>query len=193
MATDDTPPDTPQDEQGPLPRTREAVDWWLTLRVLYRRVAQEIAAALDHGAVLDVGTGPGRLPIELATLAPGLHVTGVDLSPGMVNVARGHASKRRLQDRATFLTGNAAALPVPDASFDLVVSTLSVHHWDDQAAGLRELHRAMRPSGVTWVFDMYSPGIQQAFEELIAFSPFTTYTMSRVKYGRWALLKIAMT
>ena len=168
----------------------------ITLGGMYRRVAREIASAIDSGVVLDVGTGPGRLPLELAPLAPALAITGVDLSPEMIDLAQRKARKRGLDSTISFLSGDATALPVPDASFDLVVSTLSVHHWHDQAQGLAELHRAMRPGGVTWVYDIYSDGIQQAFEELIGFSPFRAYQMSQVKFSRWmpghGLLKIEM-
>ena len=143
----------------------------LTLGTIYRRVALEIAGVIEGGAVLDVGTGPGRLPLELARLAPALAVTGIDLSPAMIDLARGQARKGGMESGVAFLTGDATALPVPDASFDMVVATLSLHHWHDQPKGLAELHRAMKPGGVSWVYDIYSDGIQQAFEELIGSSP----------------------
>ena len=168
----------------------------LTLDSMYLRVAQEIASSIDSGTVLDVGTGPGRLPLELARLAPALAITGVDLSPAMIDLARRKIYKWGMESRVAFLPGDAAALPVPDASFDMVVTTLSVHHWHDQRKGIAELHRAMKPGGATWVYDMYSEGIQQAFEELIGSSPFREYEMSRVNYSRWlpghGLLKIEL-
>src|SRR5262245_49495058 len=58
------------------------------LRVVYRRVAADIATvAPQGGAVLDVGTGPGVLLVELAALRPDLRLTGVDLSADMVSAA----------------------------------------------------------------------------------------------------------
>jgi ubiquinone/menaquinone biosynthesis C-methylase UbiE len=168
----------------------------LTLSAMYRRVAQEIAWVISNGAVLDVGTGPGRLPLELARLSPALAVTGVDLSSEMIELARRKARKADMESRVAFIPGDATALPVPDASFDMVVVTLSLHHWHDQPKGMAELHRAMKPGGVTWVYDLYSDGIRQAFEELIGWSPFLEYEMSQVNYSRWmpnhGLLKIEL-
>jgi ubiquinone/menaquinone biosynthesis C-methylase UbiE len=49
---------------------------------------------------------------------------------------------------------DVAALPFPDATFDLVVSTLSQHHWADPAAGLNEILRVLRPDAQTWIYDI---------------------------------------
>jgi ubiquinone/menaquinone biosynthesis C-methylase UbiE len=53
----------------------------------------------------------------------------------------------------SFLVGDAAALAFPDGSFDLVVSTLSMHHWADPAAGLAEIGRVLRPGGRALIWD----------------------------------------
>ena len=168
----------------------------VTLGTMYRRVAREIAAFMRNGAVLDVGTGPGRLPLELARLVPALAITGVDLSTAMIDIARRKARNMDMESRVDFLPGDATALPVPDASFDMVVVTLSLHHWHDQPKGMAELHRAMKPGGVAWVYDVNSPGIKQAFEELIGSSPFGEYDMSEVSYSQWmpghGLLKVEL-
>ena len=158
-----------------------------TLGSMYRDVAKEIAGSIDSGAVLDVGTGSGSLPLELVQLSHTLVVTGIDLSQGMIALARRKARKERMESKVAFLLGDATALPVAYGSFDMVVTTLSVHHWSDQRKGIMELHRVMKPGGVTWVYDMYSDGILQAFEELIGLSPFREYVMSRVKYSKWGL------
>ena len=168
----------------------------LTLGSMYRDVAKEIAGYIDSGAVLDVGTGPGFLPLELARVSNTLVVTGIDLSQEMIELARRKARNECIESKVAFLLGDATALPVPYDSFDMVVTTLSVHHWSDQRKGITELHRVMKPGGVTWVYDMYSDGILQAFEELIGLSPFREYEMSRVKYSKWGpgdgLLKIEL-
>src|SRR6266511_3880645 len=100
---------------------------------LYERVAADVAAAgLPDGArVLDVGTGPGRVPLAIARALPGLRVDGLD-------------------DAVRFTVGDVADLPYADATFDLVVSTMSQHHWADAAAGLRELRRVLRPGAQVW-------------------------------------------
>jgi SAM-dependent methyltransferase len=112
---------------------------------------------LPGGRVLEVGCGPGRLAVPLAR--HGLVVTGLDLDPAMVERARINAeSALGVDRRPSFVVGDAASLAFPDASFDLVVSTMSVHHWEDPAAGLREIARVLLPGGRALVWDL-RPGV----------------------------------
>jgi SAM-dependent methyltransferase len=120
------------------------------------RVAADVAAAAPDGArVLEVGCGPGHLSIRLAR-QHGLEVTGLDLDPAMIARARANADRSRDGDerRPSFLVGDVAALAFPDGSFDLVVSTLSLHHWADPTAGLAEIGRVLRPGGRALVWDL---------------------------------------
>lgn len=119
-------------------------------RRMYRRFAADIAGAAPEGAaVLDVGTGPGVLLVELARRRPDLRLTGVDLSPDMVA-----AAERNLGGYpATVRVGDVTDLPFPDRSFDLVVSSLSLHHWDDPEAAVPQLARVLRPGGRLSIYD----------------------------------------
>jgi ubiquinone/menaquinone biosynthesis C-methylase UbiE len=104
--------------------------------------------------VLDVGCGPGRLSILLAR-RHALGVTGLDLDPAMIERARRNADRAEDGEgrRPSFLVGDVASLAFPDGSFDLVVSTLSMYHWADPAAGLAEIGRVLRPGGRALVWD----------------------------------------
>jgi SAM-dependent methyltransferase len=126
------------------------------LHGLYARVAADVAAAgLHDGArVLDVGTGPGRVPLAIAQALPGLRVEGLDLSAEMIASARRNATDAGLDDKVRFTVGDVADLPHPDDTFDLIVSTMSQHHWPDAVAGLRELRRVVRPGGQIWIYDL---------------------------------------
>ncbi|MGH3738257.1 MAG: class I SAM-dependent methyltransferase [Micromonosporaceae bacterium] len=125
-------------------------------RRLHARVVDDVVAVGLPGdaRVLDVGTGPGRVPLAIAERAAGVHVEGIDLSEEMIAYARGLAADAGVPDRVSFAVEDVAALSYPDDSFDLVVSTLSQHHWADRAAGVRELLRVTRPTGQIRIYDI---------------------------------------
>lgn len=123
---------------------------------LFQPIADDAAAFAVPGArVLEVGCGPGHLATRLAS-EHDLDVTGLDLDPAMIERARAVAARSASAGRrtATFIVGDVAALPFPDASFHLVVSTFSMHHWADPVAGLAEINRVLRPDGRALVWDL---------------------------------------
>jgi ubiquinone/menaquinone biosynthesis C-methylase UbiE len=105
----------------------------------------------EPGSVLDVGCGTGKLLRRAHTSWPQAQLIGVDPAEGMIEMAK------RLTPNATFFPGMAEALPLEDASVDLVLSTASFHHWQDQAAGLREIARVLRPGGSFILVDVSFP------------------------------------
>jgi SAM-dependent methyltransferase len=133
----------------------------LLLGRFFGRIAADVAAVAPTGArVLEVGCGPGHLSLRLAG-HHGLEVTGLDLDPAMIARARANADRpaNSNQHRPTLLVGNVAALAFPDESFDLVVSTLSMHHWADPTAGLAEIGRILRPDARALIWD-FRPGVR---------------------------------
>jgi SAM-dependent methyltransferase len=133
----------------------------LVLGPFFARIAADAAAVTPNDArVLEVGCGPGRLSIRLAG-QHGLDVTGLDLDPAMIQRARANADRRGNSQarRPSFLVGDVASLAFPDGSFDLVVSTLSMHHWADPMASLAEIGRVLRPGGRALVWD-FRPGVR---------------------------------
>lgn len=124
------------------------------MRLLRRLVAQRAAELCPTGRAVDLGCGPGHLAVRLAQAAPGLKVIGVDLAPGMLAAGEERAVRAGIGDRVTFRRGDAADIPLPDGSVDLVVSTLSLHHWLDPVVVLNEVARVLRPGGSYLIVDL---------------------------------------
>jgi ubiquinone/menaquinone biosynthesis C-methylase UbiE len=119
---------------------------------VHRAVLDLVASQIQPQILLDVGCGTGRLLRSAAQRWPAAELIGVDPSPGMVAVAR------RLTQRATFYNGSAEQLPLPDASVHVALSTMSFHHWQDQAAGVREVARVLHPGGYFFLADVSALG-----------------------------------
>jgi SAM-dependent methyltransferase len=90
-------------------------------------------------ATLDLGCGEGRAGAALRER--GHRLTGIDLAPTMVRFARETGAYERV------LHADAAALPLPDGGFDLVVAFMSLQDMDDAAGALRETWRVLEPGG----------------------------------------------
>jgi ubiquinone/menaquinone biosynthesis C-methylase UbiE len=118
-----------------------------------QRMLLEVAVAerADAGAILDVGCGTGRLLRATRALFPNARLEGVDPAAEMVKQAQAES-----QSGITFRQAFAEDLPFGDREFDLVFSTMTLHHWADQARGIREVARVMTADG-RWLLADFVP------------------------------------
>ncbi len=125
---------------------------------MHREIAERTATLAVLGVraperVLDVGCGTGYLLRCLSQRLPSAQaLVGLDPALPMVEVAQ----RRREDPRTTFSVGAAEQLPFPGGWFDLVISTTSFDHWNDQARGLAECARVLRPGGTLVLCDLFS-------------------------------------
>jgi SAM-dependent methyltransferase len=131
---------------------RSYAGWTRLLSGFYGRVAADAGATLGdrEATVIDIGSGPGDLLLALRAIAPTVRLTGVEPSEEMRKIA----TERGL----TVVDGRAEALPFANASVDLVLSTLSSHHWEDPAAAVGEIRRVLRPGGEARIYDLRFAG-----------------------------------
>jgi ubiquinone/menaquinone biosynthesis C-methylase UbiE len=117
----------------------------------YRRLAREVVkmGVPPGGKVLDVGTGPGFVAIEIARLlrGSGCQVVGLDLSQAMLTVAVQNERREGLTGMLTWREGDAKAMPFEDGEFDFVVSSGSLHHWEDPLRVFDEVARVLKEDG----------------------------------------------
>jgi arsenite methyltransferase len=96
--------------------------------------------------LLDVGSGDGAT-VRLAAREYGCPATGVEYGAGAVEDARARAAELGLGDRVEFVPGDADALPLGDATFDVVISECSLCTFVDKSRAAREMRRVLRPGG----------------------------------------------
>ena len=137
------------------------------------------SSATDGGgnavpSVLDLGTGTGALLVAAAQRWPGLRYAGLDASPGMVARAVTRASAARLPGdgpAVRWMTGDAASIPLPDASVRLVMSSFVLQLVPERRAVLDEIRRVLEPGGsigfVTWIADDTLTEADDAFDEAV--------------------------
>lgn len=110
-------------------------------------------------SVLDVACGPGLMACEFAKVAR--HVTGIDLTPAMIEQARTLQRSHGLTN-LTWHVGDVLPLPFPTASFSLVFTRYSFHHLLDPKAVLAEMVRVCRSGGRVVVVDVFTSSPEQA-------------------------------
>jgi ubiquinone/menaquinone biosynthesis C-methylase UbiE len=117
----------------------------------FQALASRIAARLPAGAeVLEVAPGPGFLSIEMARR--GLRVRAVDISKTFIDIARNNAAAEGVAAR--FELGNAAALPIEDASVDFAVCRAAFKNFTEPVKALAEMRRVLRPGAMALLIDM---------------------------------------
>ena len=109
------------------------------------------------GTALDVGTGPGQIPITLAQECPGLFIHGIDLSDMFLMLAARTAMETGVAGRTNFQRGDARHIPFGEDTFDLVVCNSVLHHFEDPVAALNEMDRVVKPGGALLVRDLRRP------------------------------------
>lgn len=122
-------------------------------RRVYPRLAAQVAGLLggrDEGAtVVDIGTGPGLLLVELRRTLPRARLVGVDPSKDMLALARRVAEDAGGEGQPAFeaVEGSGESIPLDDASADVVVCRNVLHEFDDAPLAMAEMARVLGPGG----------------------------------------------
>src|SRR5262245_5628288 len=185
-------------EPHPIPEAEESASYDAMVRRQRGRLNRAFVDFVQHiglerGRVLDIGTGPGWIPIELAARQPGWEIWGLDASADMLALAERHASATGVADRVHFVAGDATDLPFDDGMFDLVISHFTLHHVDRPEQLFNEAARVVRGGGKVVIKDLRRPPRWQA-ALLVAFSRYvlgqTTSQLQMYRDSLAAALKI---
>ena len=123
----------------------------------WRRKAVDALGKFNPQQILDIATGTGDFALLLAKRIKPQHITGADISEGMMAVGREKVKQEGLQDTISFEKEDCTKLSFPDGSFDAVTSAYGVRNFHDLDAGLREMQRVLRPGGHLLIVELTSP------------------------------------
>jgi ubiquinone/menaquinone biosynthesis C-methylase UbiE len=196
--------DEPHSHPETMPQTTGLVlnwgrryDWVVQIMALgqagrLRRKTVEFAQIAPGEHILDVGCGTGDLTLRAAERAGSTgQVCGIDPGPEMIETARRKAA--RAQVNVDFRVGVIEQLPYPDASFDVVLSSLMMHHLpaDLKPIGLAEIRRVLKPTGRLIIVDMKSLLEQQGIVPLVKAAGFTRAEMRGLWFNQLGLVRAA--
>jgi|SRR5580658_3635428 ubiquinone/menaquinone biosynthesis C-methylase UbiE len=131
----------------------------------FKALAKRMSTNLPGGSrVLEVAPGPGYFAIELAKLGK-CKITGLDISNTFVDIARKNALGEGVQ--VNFQRGNASSMPLPDASFDLIVCRAAFKNFAEPVAALKEMRRVLRPGGKALIIDLRRDAPKETINEYV--------------------------
>jgi ubiquinone/menaquinone biosynthesis C-methylase UbiE len=133
-------------------------------RQQYREIAQDLATRIKQGNLLDVGTGPGYLLLEVHWLNPEIELFGLDISDAMLT----QAAQNLGAVPADLRQGNIQATDYANGFFDIVTCSGSFYLWDEPVAGLVEIYRILKDGGTTYLYETHRDYDQSALQELIS-------------------------
>lgn len=121
----------------------------------WRRKVMRLVAQEPVERLLDVATGTADLALMAAKQVE--HVVGADISEGMLSHGREKVRKAGLEERIELVRGDAAELPFPDGTFDVVTVAFGVRNFEDLERGVRGMVRVLRPGGRLFVLEFSRP------------------------------------
>ena len=129
----------------------------LGIDIWWRKLAVKRLKQISPAAILDVATGTGDFAIQLNKSLHPQHITGIDLSQGMLDEAPRKVKEKGLDKVITFEQGDCMALPMADGTFDAVTVAFGVRNFERLQQGYMEMARVLRPGGMLCVLELSTP------------------------------------
>ena len=129
----------------------------LGIDIWWRQLAVKRLKRLKPATILDVATGTGDFAIQLNDSLQPQHITGIDLSEGMLAEARRKIKKKGLEDVITFKQDDCMALHMDDATVDAVTVAFGVRNFEHLQQGYQEMARVLKPGGMLCVLELSTP------------------------------------
>lgn len=134
---------------------------------LWRNRTIRKLSSYSPATILDIATGTGDFALA-ATKIEHLKVVGIDISEGMLNVAREKILKKNLQDRISVQKADSENLPFEAGTFDAAIVGFGVRNFENLEKGLSEILRALKPGAVFFVLEFSKPA-KAPFKQIYRF------------------------
>ncbi|RCH56534.1 bifunctional demethylmenaquinone methyltransferase/2-methoxy-6-polyprenyl-1,4-benzoquinol methylase UbiE [Mucilaginibacter hurinus] len=131
----------------------------LGIDIIWRKKAINELKADKPALILDVATGTGDFAFEALSILKPEKIIGVDISQGMLEIAKQKIAKRGLGDKFEVKLGDSEKLPFNDNGFDAVTVAYGVRNFENLEAGLADIYRVLKPGGKAVVLEFSKPKI----------------------------------
>lgn len=131
----------------------------LGIDVIWRKMAINELKNNKPAHILDVATGTGDFAFEALRILKPEQITGVDISQGMLDIAKQKISKRGLDNKFQVKLGDSEKLPFTDNEFDAVTVAYGVRNFENLETGLADMFRVLKPGGKAVVLEFSKPKV----------------------------------
>jgi len=131
----------------------------LGIDIIWRKKAINELKKDQPKLILDVATGTGDFAFEALSILKPEKIIGVDISQGMLDIAKQKIAKRNLGDRFEVKLGDSEKLPFKADEFDAVTVAYGVRNFENLELGLADIHRVLKPGGKTVVLEFSKPKV----------------------------------
>lgn len=125
--------------------------------ISWRKKVLRLVLETAPDSILDIATGTGDLAIKFAKKSTASRIVGLDLSEGMLSVARNKISGTALQEKVSFIKGDSEALPFEDDSFEAITVSFGIRNFEHLDAGLSEINRVLKKRGLFVILETSVP------------------------------------
>ncbi|MBV1924345.1 MAG: bifunctional demethylmenaquinone methyltransferase/2-methoxy-6-polyprenyl-1,4-benzoquinol methylase UbiE [Flavobacteriaceae bacterium] len=125
--------------------------------IKWRKRVLKLIQDKDPDSILDIATGTGDLAIKFAEKTNASRVVGLDLSEGMLSVAKNKIEGKSFSNKIQFIKGDSEALPFEDNSFDAITVSFGIRNFEYLEKGLSEIYRVLKPKGIFIILETSVP------------------------------------
>jgi len=125
--------------------------------IKWRKKVIAMVAEKNPKSILDIATGTGDLAIQFAEKTTAEKIVGLDLSEGMLSVARKKVLEKKILGKIEFVQGDSEALPFDDNAFDAITVSFGIRNFENLEKGLSEIFRVLKKGGIFVVLETSVP------------------------------------